>query len=120
MRHTFWSASLGLLTLLLLAAPVTAGKLWCQRDPVMLLSGTKDPRIGAAMPAVDSIMKANHKDYFGRNYEGAVHGFVRAQDDSAHAPRDRVEEAANLAALRDAWPRTIEFLRKNLGITVAK
>jgi carboxymethylenebutenolidase len=83
--------------------------------PVMLLSGTKDPRIGAAMPAVDSIMKANHKDYFGRNYEGAVHGFVRAQDDPK-TPRDEAEEAANMAALKDGWPRTVEFLRKNLGV----
>jgi carboxymethylenebutenolidase len=82
---------------------------------VMLLSGTKDPRIGAAMPVVDSIMKANHKDYFGRNYEGAVHGFVRAQDDPK-TPRDEAEETANLAALKDGWPRTVEFLRKNLGM----
>jgi len=83
--------------------------------PVMLLSGSKDPRIGAAMPAVDSIMKANHKDYFGKNYEGAVHGFVRAQDDPK-TPRDPAEEAANMAALKDGWPRTVEFLRKNLGV----
>jgi carboxymethylenebutenolidase len=83
--------------------------------PVMLLSGTKDPRIGAAMPAVDSMMKANHKDYFGRNYEGAVHGFVRAQDDPK-APRDEAEEAANMAALKDGWPRTVEFLKRNLGV----
>jgi carboxymethylenebutenolidase len=82
---------------------------------VMLLSGTKDPRIGAAMPVVDSIMKANHKEYFGRNYEGAVHGFVRAQDDPKTS-RDEVEEAANMTALKDAWPRTVEFLRKNLGM----
>jgi carboxymethylenebutenolidase len=83
--------------------------------PVMLLSGTKDPRIGAAMPAVDSIMRAYHKDYFGRNYEGAVHGFVRAQDDPK-TTRDEAEEAANMAALKDGWPRTVEFLRKNLGM----
>ncbi len=83
--------------------------------PVMLLSGTKDPRIGATMPALDSIMKANRKDYFGRNYEGAVHGFVRAQDDPKN-PRDEAEEAANMAALKDGWPRTVEFLKKNLGV----
>lgn len=83
--------------------------------PVMLLSGTKDPRIGAAMPAVDSIMKANHKDYYGKNYEGAVHGFVRAQDDPKTA-RDEAEEAANMAALKDGWPLTVAFLKKNLGV----
>ena len=81
--------------------------------PIMLLSGAKDARIGAMMPAIDSIMKAAGKDYFGRNYEGAVHGFVRAQDDHKATP-DPVEEAANVAAMKDAWPRMLEFMRKNL------
>lgn len=83
--------------------------------PVMLLSGSKDARITATMPALDSMMQAMHKEYFGRNYEGAVHGFLRAQDD-VQSPRDEAAEAANLAATRDAWPRTLEFLRRNLGV----
>ena len=83
--------------------------------PVMLLSGSKDARIGAAMPAVDSAMKALGKNYFGKNYEGAVHGFLRAQDDPK-TTRDEAEEQANLAATRDGWPRTVEFLKKNLGV----
>ena len=81
--------------------------------PVMLLNGSKDARIAAAMPAVDSAMRALGKSYMGRNYEGAVHGFLRAQDDPK-AQRDTAEEQANLAAARDAWPRTIEFLRRQL------
>ena len=84
------------------------------RVPVMLLSGAKDARIGAAMPAVDSAMHALRKDYFARNYEGAIHGFLRAQDDPK-AQRDDAEEAANLAAAKDAWPRTVSFLDKHLG-----
>jgi carboxymethylenebutenolidase len=82
--------------------------------PMMLLSGSKDARIGATMPAIDSMMHALGKSYEGKNYEGAVHGFLRAQDDPK-ATRDPAEEAANVAATRDAWPRTIAFLRKNLG-----
>ena len=82
--------------------------------PVMLLSGSKDARIGAAMPAVDAFMKANKKDYVGINYEGAVHGFLRAQNDPKQN-RDEAEEAANMAATRDGWPRTIAFLKKHLG-----
>lgn len=85
------------------------------RVPVMLLSGAKDARIGAAMPAVDSSMHALGKDYFSRNYEGAIHGFMRAQDDP-RAQRDPAEEAANLAAAKDAWPRTVTFLRTHLGL----
>jgi carboxymethylenebutenolidase len=81
--------------------------------PVMLLSGSKDPRITAAMPAVDSMMKVLGKSYVGVNYPGAIHGFLRAQDDPT--PRhDTAEEQANLAATKDAWPRTLEFLRRNL------
>jgi carboxymethylenebutenolidase len=82
--------------------------------PVMLLSGSKDARITAGMPALDSAMKALGKWYFGRNYEGAVHGFLRAQDDQKPT-RDEAEEQANLAATKDAWPRTVEFLKTNLG-----
>lgn len=85
------------------------------RTPFMLLNGAKDARIGAAMPAIDSIMKALGRNYVGVNYDGAVHGFLRAQDDPK-AQRDPAEEAANLAASKDAWPRTLAFLRANLGV----
>jgi carboxymethylenebutenolidase len=85
-------------------------------EPVMLLSGSKDPRIGAVMPAIDSTMKAMRKNYFGRNYEGAIHGFMRAQDDPRSGERDVSEEQANLAAARDAWPRTVAFLKEHLGV----
>ena|SRR5688572_32247776 len=83
--------------------------------PLMLLNGSKDARIGAAMPMIDSTMKALNKDYSGTNYLGAVHGFLRAQDDPKATP-DEAEEVANLAAAKDAWPKTIAFLRKNLGV----
>jgi carboxymethylenebutenolidase len=95
------------------------------RVPVMLLSGSMDNRIGATMPAIDSIMKAQHHWYFGKNYEGASHGFARSQDDPRNLPADATEQqktaakaaqAADLAAIKDAWPRTVEFLKKNLGI----
>jgi carboxymethylenebutenolidase len=84
--------------------------------PVMLLNGSKDARIGSAMPTVDSVMKALGKSYVGKNYEGAVHGFLRAQADPRPQNRDEAEEQANLAATKDAWPRTVEFLKKNLGV----
>jgi carboxymethylenebutenolidase len=84
-------------------------------QPVMLLSGSKDARITAGMPALDSAMKALHKDYSGTNYQGAVHGFLRAQDDPKEQ-RDPAEEQANLAATKDGWPKTIAFLKKNLGL----
>jgi carboxymethylenebutenolidase len=84
--------------------------------PVMLLNGSKDARIAAAMPAIDSTMKALKKNYSGTNYEGAVHGFLRQQDDPKAQP-DPAEAAANLAAAKDAWPKTVAFLKRNLGVT---
>jgi carboxymethylenebutenolidase len=84
------------------------------KTPVMLLSGARDARIGAAMPAVDSMMKALGKSYVGINYPGAGHGFLRTQDDStAHNP---AWQEADLAATKDAWPRTVAFLKTNLGV----
>ncbi|MEO6446330.1 MAG: dienelactone hydrolase family protein [Gemmatimonadaceae bacterium] len=96
-------------------ATVTADSLAKIRTPIMLLNGSKDARIASAMPQLEADMKRLGKTYTGVNYEGAVHGFLRAQDDPK-APRDPAEEAANLAAAKDAWPRTITFLKKQLGV----
>jgi carboxymethylenebutenolidase len=90
--------------------------------PVMMFNGAKDTRTGGGMPAVDSIMKAMNKSYYGKNFAGAIHGFLRAQDDPRQ-PRTgeteevvKDEEQANLAATKEAWPQTIAFLKKNMGM----
>ena len=95
-------------------ATVMADSMAKIKAPVMLLNGSKDARIGAAMPSLDSMMKAMKKDYVGVNYDGAIHGFLRAQNDPRAQNRDEAEEAANLAASKDGWPKTIAFLKKNL------
>ena len=95
-------------------ATLVADSLAKIRVPVMLLNGSKDARIAAVMPALDSIMKALGKTYTGVNYEGAAHGFLRLQNDP-RTTRDEAEEQANLAATKDAWPRTIAFLKQRLG-----
>lgn len=100
------------------------------KQPVLMLNGASDTRISAAMPAVDSLMKSLKKDYASMDYPGAIHGFLRAQDDprnprAANAQRNTpaetqeavdAERAANLKAAKDAWPKTIAFLKKNLGV----
>jgi carboxymethylenebutenolidase len=114
--------------------PATAGGLIADSmakitKPVMLLSGSKDARITALMPAIDSAMKAMHKPYDYTNYNNAIHGFLRAQDDpkppsadpdpakkAAADAANREEEAANLAGVKDGWPKTVAFLKKNLGV----
>lgn len=83
------------------------------RVPMMLLNGSKDAGISAQMPYLDSAMKATNKNYLGKNYEGAVHGFLRAQADPK-TQRDTVEERANLNAAKDAWPRTVTFFNQYL------
>jgi carboxymethylenebutenolidase len=83
--------------------------------PMMLFNGSKDARIGAAIPALDSAMKQLGKTFSATNYDGATHGFMRSQDDPK-ATRDLAEEAANLTATKDAWPRTVEFMKRNLGL----
>ncbi len=83
--------------------------------PLMLLNGSRDARISAAMPAIDSMMKSMQKDYSSMNYQDAIHGFLRAQGDTS-VRRDTVAEKGNVAATADAWPRTLGFLRKNLGV----
>lgn len=96
--------------------------------PLMLLNGSADARIGASMPVIDSMMKVYKKDYSGTNYPGAIHGFLRAQDDPIGpiagrngAPATtrpeadvKAEQAANLAAAKDAWPKMIAFMKKNM------
>lgn len=84
--------------------------------PLMLLNGSLDARIAASMPAIDSIMKANKKDYLGINYEGATHGFLREQGDSPFTPASADAGPANVTATKDGWPKTIAFLKKNLGV----
>jgi carboxymethylenebutenolidase len=86
------------------------------KAPVMLLNGSRDTRIAAAMPQLDSLMKALGKNYASQNYEGAIHGFLRAQDDPPSGQNPPETAPANLAAAKDAWPRTITFLKQNLGV----
>ena len=50
-------------------------------------------------------MKKLGKTYEPHIYEGAGHGFLRAQDG---------RDGANFKATQQAWPRTVAFLRQNL------
>ncbi|MEO7363162.1 MAG: dienelactone hydrolase family protein [Gemmatimonadaceae bacterium] len=82
--------------------------------PLMLLNGSADARIGASMPMLDSLMKAFKKDYSGTNYPGAIHGFLRAQDDPTTGANAAETQAANLSAAKDAWPKMLAFMKKQL------
>ena len=70
------------------------------RAPVLGLYGGNDARVNATIAPADSSMKAHNKTYTYNIYEGAGHGFLRAQAG---------QEGANLKATQQAWPATIEL-----------
>jgi carboxymethylenebutenolidase len=81
--------------------------------PMMLLNGSRDAGITAQMPIIDSVMKAKGKTYYGKLYDNADHGFLRAQADPK-TPRDTANEQANVMATKDGWARTIIFFNQYL------
>jgi carboxymethylenebutenolidase len=76
------------------------------KAPVLGLYGGDDARVNATIEPVAAEMTKLGKSYETEIYDGAGHGFLRDQ-----AGR----EGANRRATEKAWPRTIAFLRKNLG-----
>jgi carboxymethylenebutenolidase len=75
------------------------------KNPVLGHYGGDDARVNATVPPAEAEMKKLGRTYEPHTYEGAGHGFLRAQDDRA---------GANLKATQQAWPRTLEFLRQHL------
>ena len=73
--------------------------------PVLGLYGGDDARVDATIPPAEAEMKKLGKRYEPHLFEGAGHGFLRAQAD---------RNGANLKATREAWPLTITFLRAQL------
>jgi carboxymethylenebutenolidase len=75
------------------------------RAPVLGLYAGDDQRINARIPATDSVMRRLGKPYEVHFFEGAGHGFLRAQEG----------RVANAVASNRAWPITIAFFRRHLG-----
>jgi carboxymethylenebutenolidase len=76
------------------------------RAPVLGLYGGSDARVVATVAPADSQMKAMHKTYEPHIFDGAGHGFLRAQTGN---------NGANMTATQQAWPATIKWFRKYLG-----
>ena len=73
--------------------------------PVLGNYGETDTRITSTVPTVEAVMKEMGKSYDAKVYPGAAHAFFN----------DTNRERYNEAAAKDAWVRTITFLKKNLG-----
>jgi carboxymethylenebutenolidase len=87
------------------AAP-TAEQMNSIRAPVLGLYGGNDARITGATPGVDSTMKRLGKTYEFHVFDGAGHGFLRAQEAGG---------GPNATAARAAWPLTVAWFRKHLA-----
>ena len=82
-----------------------SGALASVKAPVLGLYGGDDARVNATIEPASKEMKRLGKTYEVEIYEGAGHGFLRQQSG---------KEGANMSATKKSWPRTVEFLRKNL------
>jgi len=86
------------------AAPfVPSDRLANTKAPVMGLYGGADARVNASIPATEMKMKELGKTYEPHVFEGAAHGFLRAQSGN---------DGANMKATQQAWPLTIAWLKK--------
>jgi carboxymethylenebutenolidase len=72
--------------------------------PVLGFYGGDDARVTSTVAPTDAAMKAAGKSYESHVFDGAGHGFLRAQSD---------RNGANMRATEQAWPRTLEFIRQH-------
>jgi carboxymethylenebutenolidase len=86
-------------------SPPNAEQMAAIKAPVLGFYGGNDARINATIPATDPTLKRLGKSYEYHIFDGAGHGFLRAQD----------QNPANAAAAQAAWPKTIAFFREKLG-----
>ena len=75
------------------------------KSPVAGFYGGDDARVTATVEPATGEMKKLGKTYEPHVYEGAGHGFLRAQSG---------KEGANLKATHQAWPTMLTFFKKNL------
>lgn len=75
------------------------------KAPVLGHYGEDDARVNVTVGPAEAEMKKLGKTFEAHTYEGAGHGFLRAQEG---------REGSNLKATQKAWPRTLEFLREHL------
>jgi carboxymethylenebutenolidase len=86
-------------------SPPNAEQMANIKAPVLGLYGGSDARINATIPGADSAMKRLGKAYEYHIFDGAGHGFLRGQENSE----------ANANAAREAWPKTVAFLKAKLA-----
>jgi len=76
------------------------------RAPVLGHYGGDDARVDETIPPAEAQMKKLGRSFEVHVYDGAGHGFLRDQSG---------RDGANMKATRQAWPRTVTFLKEKLG-----
>lgn len=72
--------------------------------PVLGLYGGNDARVTSTVKPTEAAMQKLGKSYSPHVFDGAGHGFLRAQDG---------QDGANQKAADEAWPATIAFLKEH-------
>src|SRR4051794_6153791 len=75
------------------------------KAPILGLYGGNDSRVNATIDPAKAELAKRHVAYEPHIFEGAGHGFLRQQAASEQAP-------GNPKATQEAWPLTLDFLRK--------
>jgi carboxymethylenebutenolidase len=75
------------------------------KAPILGLYGGSDSRVNSGIDKAKAQLAAKNVTYDPHIFDGAGHGFLRQQGGTAQAP-------GNKAAAEQAWPLTLEFLRK--------
>ena len=86
-------------------APQEPGAIVKVRAPVLGFYGGNDERVNATIQPTRRAMTDVGNRYDTHVFDGAGHGFLRAQG---------AQDGANLRAAQQAWPLTIAFLQKHL------
>ena len=75
------------------------------KAPILGLYGGNDNRVNATIDPAKAELAKKHVTYEPHIFEGAGHGFLRQQTGAEQGP-------GNFKATQEAWPLTLEFLRK--------
>ena len=74
--------------------------------PVLGLYGGNDNRVNSTISRAEQAMSSGGQNFNAHIFEGAGHGFLRAQSG---------QEGANMRATEQAWPLTVGFFKAQLG-----
>jgi carboxymethylenebutenolidase len=76
------------------------------KAPILGLYGGNDNRVNAGIDTAKAELAKRNVSFDAHIFEGAGHGFLRQQAGGEQAP-------GNMKATEQAWPLTLDFLRKN-------